>query len=71
MAIFSSKLVHLHMLKHERELRNYCDLNIITSLDLVIQKFVAVVVYLFTTSDPPRLHSSDKHIIGTNMFCLL
>ena len=23
------------------------------------------------TSDPPRLRSSDKHIIGTNMFCLL
>ena len=26
---------------------------------------------LYNTSDPPRLRSSDKHIIGTNMFCLL
>ena len=30
-----------------------------------------VVYYLSRTSDPPRLRSSDKHIIGTNMFCLL
>ena len=29
------------------------------------------VYKLYKTSDPPRLRSSDKHIIGTNMFCLL
>ena len=28
-------------------------------------------LFLLPTSDPPRLRSSDKHIIGTNMFGLL
>ena len=29
---------------------------------------INICIYI---SDPPRLRSSDKHIIGTNMFCLL
>ena len=42
-----------------------------TAFQLYSVKKLLNVSRLLLTSDPPRLRSSDKHIIGTNMFCLL
>ena len=44
----------------------YSKLQTFSSMSHIILSLIILI-----TSDPPRLHSSDKHIIGTNMFCLL